>query len=231
MNRLFASALLLGLIAAPYEARANCDSSIITAIDVSGSIDAQETALQIDGVAEAISSESVIAAIQSGEHGCINFLVFLWADGEYPAIVDWTVIASREDAEAVAAKIMAALQGITEGMADNNKRNWGTLTNLSGAINHATEALNGAPPAERIVLNVIGNGEDNVGEDPLRARTAFIALGATINGVVVGGDPAVLNYYRNQVIGGKFARVWVAATAADVAYTFTLKFSAEIAQR
>lgn len=229
MTRLFACLLLsaLGLTA---QAHADCDSSIITALDVSSSINAQETGLQIDGVAEAIISPTVIAAIQAGEHGCINFQVFLWADGEYPALVDWTVISSEADAQAVAAQIKAALDGIIKGMTDNTKRNWGTLTNLSGALDHAAEVLSAAPPAERLLVNVIGNGEDNVGEDPARARAALIARGVTINGVVVGGDQAVVAYYRTQVVGGKSARTWVANTAADVAGTFALKFVAEIAQ-
>jgi hypothetical protein len=228
MKLLAAAVSALALMAAP--AYADCDANIITGLDVSSSIDAQETMLQIEGVADAINSPSVVSAIQNGKLGCINFMVFLWADGEYPSLVDWTVIASQEDADAVNATIKAALQDIVVGMGNASKRNWGTLTNLSGAIDHTIEALNTAPTASRVLLNIVGNGEDNVGEDPARARAAFLSLGGTINGVVVGGDPAVVAYYRAQVIGGEFARVWVANSAADVAYTYSLKFINEIAQ-
>lgn len=226
--KLAASALLLTLSVS--SAHADCDASIMTGLDVSSSIDAQETMLQIEGVAEAISSPAVVAAIMHGNRGCINFMVYLWADGEYPALVDWTVISSQAQADAVSAQIKAALDGIIKGMVNSSARNWGTLTNLSGAIEHASQAMHNAPPAGRVVLNIIGNGEDNVGEDPSRARAAFLAEGGSINGVVVGGDPAVVSYYRQEVVGGDLPRVWIANSAADVAYTYSLKFVNEIAQ-
>jgi hypothetical protein len=230
MKRLLLPALFTTFLSVNTQAHADCDATIITALDVSSSINAQETVLQIDGVAEAITSPAVVGAIVNGKHGCINFQVFLWADGEYPALVDWTVISSQEDAEAVAGTIRAALDGIAKGMKDASKRNWGTLTNLSGAIDHANELLDTAPPAERILVNIAGNGEDNVGEDPTRARAALIARGVTINGVVIGGDKEVLAYYRTQVVGGEYARTWAANSTAEVAGTFALKFMAEIAQ-
>src|SRR6185369_5237273 len=67
----------------------NTDANIITGLDVSSSIDAQDTMLQIDGMAEAIRSPAILAAIQHGQHGRIGFAVFIWADGEYPELVSW----------------------------------------------------------------------------------------------------------------------------------------------
>jgi hypothetical protein len=81
----------------------------------------------------------------------------------------------------------------------------------------------------RAIVNIVGNGEDNVGEDPQRARADLLAQGATINGIVVGGDPAVLNYYRNQVIGGRTAFVLPADKAETIVQVFAMKFVSEIA--
>jgi len=78
-------------------------------------------------------------------------------------------------------------------------------------------------------VNIIGNGADNVGEDPLRARDGLVARGVTINGVVVGGDPKVISYYRSQVIGGRTAFVLSADKAETIAQVFALKFLSEIA--
>ena len=83
--------------------------------------------------------------------------------------------------------------------------------------------------SNRAVVNIIGNGEDNVGEDPQRARADLLARGATINGVVVGGDQAVMNYYRQQVIGGRAAFVLPADKAETLVQVFALKFVSEIA--
>jgi hypothetical protein len=203
------------------------DANIITGLDVSSSINAQETMLQIEGMAQAIRSPAIVAAIQHGQHGRIGFAVFVWADGDYPELVSWRTISSAEDAEATSQEITSRLQSLI----DASSRSVGTLTNLSGAIEHATEMLQEAPfSTKRAVVNIIGNGEDNVGEDPTRARAELLARGATINGVVVGGDPAVLNYYRNQVIGGRTAFVLPADSAETLVQVFAMKFVSEIAQ-
>jgi Ca-activated chloride channel homolog len=202
------------------------DANIITGLDVSSSINAQETKIQIDGMAQAIRSPAIISAIQHGRHGRIGFSVFVWADGEYPELVSWRMISSPEDAEATSQEIASRLQTILE----SASRSVGTLTNLSGAIDHASQMLQQAPFAtNRAIVNIIGNGEDNVGEDPQRARAELIARGVTINGVVVGGDPVVLNYYRHQVIGGRTAFVLSADKAETLVQVFALKFVSEIA--
>jgi hypothetical protein len=202
------------------------DANIITGLDVSSSINAQETMLQIDGMAQAIRSPAIMAAIQHGRLGRIGFAIFVWADGEYPELVSWRMISTPEDAEATSQEITTRLQALLE----TSSRSVGTLTNLSGAIDHASQMLQQAPYASnRAIVNIIGNGEDNVGEDPQRARANLLAQGATINGVVVGGDPAVLNYYRQQVIGGRTAFVLPADKAENLVQVFALKFVSEIA--
>lgn len=202
------------------------DANIITGLDVSSSINAQETQLQIDGMAQAIRSPEILAAIQHGRYGRIGFAVFVWADGDYPELVSWRMISSPEDAEAASQEISSRLKAILNTAAQSV----GTLTNLSGAIDHASEMLQSAPyTTNRAIVNIIGNGEDNVGEDPQRARAALLARGATINGVVVGGDPAVVNYYRNQVIGGRTAFVLSADKAETIVQVFAMKFVSEIA--
>lgn len=202
------------------------DANIITGLDVSSSINAQETMLQVDGMAQAIRAPEILAAIQHGRYGRIGFAVFIWADGDYPELVSWRTISSPEDAEAASQEITSRLKSIL----DTEAQAVGTLTNLSGAIDHASEMLQKAPYAtNRAIVNIIGNGEDNVGEDPQRARAALLARGATINGVVVGGDPAVVNYYRSQVIGGRTAFVLSADKAETIVQVFAMKFVSEIA--
>lgn len=202
------------------------DANIITALDVSSSINAQETILQIAGMAQAIRAPQVLSAIQHGRHGRIGFQVFVWADGEYPELVSWRVIGSEEDAAAASAEIMTRLEQILANAAGTV----GNLTNLSGAMEHAAELLSTAPfNSKRAIVNIIGNGADNVGEDPLRTRDALVASGVTINGVVVGGDPKVVSYYRDQVIGGRTAFVLSADKEETIVQVFALKFLSEIA--
>lgn len=202
------------------------DANIITALDVSSSINAEETILQIAGMAQAIRAPEVLAAIQHGRHGRIGFQVFVWADGEFPELVSWRVIGSEADAAAASDEIMSSLETILK----NAAASVGNLTNLSGAMEHAAELLNTAPfDSRRAIVNIIGNGADNVGEDPLRTRDALVARGVTINGVVVGGDPKVVSYYRSQVIGGRTAFVLSADKEETIVQVFALKFLSEIA--
>jgi hypothetical protein len=207
-------------------AQEQVDALVITALDVSSSINAQETMLQVEGMAQALRSPAFVQAATHGQHGRIAVLVFVWADGDHPELAGWRIIAGQADADGAAAELTAKLQALI----DSSSRSVGTLTNLSGALDHARSLLQAAPfRATRRVVNIVGNGEDNVSEDPQRARAALLALGATINGVVLGGDPAVLAYYRNQVIGGRGAFCMTAARAEDLTTVLVSKFVADLA--
>lgn len=201
------------------------DTNIITGLDVSSSINAQETQLQIEGMAQAIRSPSILAAIGHGKHSRIGFAVFVWADGDCVELIPWRVISSTQDAEAAAAEITAQLDGVLS----NSTKFVGSLTNLSGAMEYAEARLQAAPfNAERTVLNVVGNGQDNVGENTERARAALVSHGTTINGIVIGGDKQIVDYYREEVIGGPTAFVLPANDPETMAQIFAMKFTTEI---
>jgi hypothetical protein len=51
------------------------------------------------------------------------------------------------------------------------------------------------------VLNILGDGVDNISEEPNTVRDREVATGITVNGVVVNGSPEVAGYYRNHIIG------------------------------
>src|SRR5262249_39123462 len=152
-------------------------------LDVSDSISAVETQLQVEGMARAIRDPDILAAIQRGRHGRVGFAVFAWADGNCPVLVSWRSIGSAEEAQAAADEMIASLK-VLRGASPPLV---GSLTDVSAAIDYASAMLREAPyPADRRILNIIGNGEDNVGEDPTRARDGLVAQGTTINGVVLG---------------------------------------------
>jgi Protein of unknown function (DUF1194) len=202
------------------------DANVITALDVSTSINAVETILQVEGMADAVRSPAFVAAASQGRHGRIGFLVFVWADGNYPELVSWRVVGTQAEANAVSVEIQSKLQSLIQAA----PRGVGTLTNISGALEHANQLVQEAPfRAERDVVNIIGNGEDNVGEDPQRARAALLAMGVTVNGVVVGGDPEVLRYFRTFVVGGKGAFTLTIGRAEDLTTMMVSKFVADLA--
>jgi hypothetical protein len=83
-------------------------------------------------------------------------------------------------------------------------------------------------PARRSIVNIIGNGEDNVGEDADIARDRIVRTGAVVNGVVLGGDPSVLDYYRRRVIGGPGAFVMSTNDLTTMVEVMTRKFLYDI---
>ena len=174
------------------------DANIVTGLDISDSIAPADLRLEILGMARAIRAPDVLAAVRGGRHGQIGFAVFAWHHGEFPVVVPWTLIASAADAHAVARAIEARLLVDVDTEARANEKFYaGRLTNLSRAIDHAAAMLLAAPyAADRAIVNIIGNGTDNVGEAPAGARERLVAAGGTVNGVVLGDDPLMLDYYR-----------------------------------
>ena len=219
-------ALAFSHIAAAEDDESLTDANIITGLDASSSMDAQETMVQVNGMAQAIRAPEIIAAIKNGRHGRIGFAVFLWADGNFPEVVSWRVIGSPQDAEAASNEILSRVRSILGDPAQSV----GSMTDLSSALEHAAEMLQRSPYAsKRAVVNIVGDGEDNVGEDPKRIRDALVGRGVVITGVVVGGNPAVMAYYRNAVIGGPTGFVLAADKPETLVQVFAFKFMSEIA--
>ncbi len=201
------------------------DANIITGLDISDSISTVETQLQVDGMARAIRDPQILAAIHRGQHQRIGFAVFAWADGDYPVLVSWRSIESEADARAASEEMVARLKTLTE----SSTTLVGSLTDVSAAMDYGFAMLGEAPfMTDRQVLNIIGNGEDNVGEDPRRARDGLVAKGVTINGVVLGNNPALVEYYRQQIIGGPAAFVMPVNNADSMTEVFARKFVSEI---
>jgi Protein of unknown function (DUF1194) len=219
-------ALAFSHIAAAEDDESLTDANIVTGLDASSSMDAQETMVQVDGMAQAIRAPEIIAAIKNGRHGRIGFAVFLWANGDFPELVSWRVIGSPQDAAAASNEISSRVRSILDGRAQSV----GGMTDLSSALEHAAEMLQRSPYAsKRAIVNIVGDGEDNVGEDSSRIRDALVARGVVINGVVVGGDPAVMAYYRSAVVGGPTAFLLAADKPETLVHAFAFKFMSEIA--
>ena len=181
------------------------DANIVTGLDISESVGRATMRLELEGIAAAIRSPEVLAAIRRGRAGRIGFAVFAWHHGQVE-VVPWTLISDARDAERVAAALEARL-AVDADLEARRTSVWyiGRLTDLSRAIDHAARLFEGAPATERRVVNIIGNGPDNMGEEAAGARDRLIAAGATLNGVVIGHDPGTLAYFRDQVVGGSGA--------------------------
>ena len=214
------------------------DANIVTGLDISDSITLDDLHLEIMGMAEAIRSPQILEAIRSGPHGRIGFAVFAWHYNQFPVAVSWTLIASADDADAVSRAIEARLKIDVEAEARKAEEfrvgrlstYIGRLTDLSQAIDHAGAMLAAAPYAtDRAVINIVGDGEDNVGEDAELARDRVVKTGAIVNGVVIGNDLGMVDYYRNHAIGGRGAFVMSVNRSQSMIEAMQRKFMYDIA--
>jgi Ca-activated chloride channel homolog len=229
VRRLIALSLLTWALLADRSASADSiwtDANIVTGLDFSGSIEPRDAHVQIDGMAMAIRSPQIIAAIKNGNHGRIGFAVFVWADGNYPILLTWRLIGSQADALAVAQEVSDQLNAL---LGSDTLVRLGALTDLSGALDYGSGMLDAAPFAtNHRIVNIIGNGLDNVGEGARPARDRVVAQGITINAVALGQDRTIFNYFKRDVIGGPESFALMADDPEMLVEVLARKFVTEI---
>jgi len=189
------------------------DLRLVLAADVSRSINDPEFTLQRKGYAAAITDHRVMEAIHAGRRGAILVAFIEWAGAEEQrTVVDWTRIASDEDARAFADHLGDA------------PRSFVGRTAIGSAIDYSFRKFTASgAEANRNVIDVSGDGVNNQGISVEGARDAAVEAGATINGLAIfnknaaaeGGYLAahtnppggIDGYYRDNVIGGEGAFV------------------------
>lgn len=199
---------------------ARADVALVLAIDVSGSVNDNRFKLQREGIAAALESEEVAAAVSGGVNQTVEIAIVEWAE-EQRILVPWTVLHGRDDLEALAARLRSA------------SRSWvHTLTDPGGGI-AAAEHLFAEQPlvGRRQVIDVSGDGRQNTGEVPtVDARDAAVSHGLTVNGLPItsGEEPGIEDWYRANVVGGQGAFLVVADSYDAFAAAFRQKLTLEI---
>ncbi|MEM1377730.1 MAG: DUF1194 domain-containing protein [Pseudomonadota bacterium] len=197
-----AVALSGALAGSPAQATEQVDVELVLAVDVSGSMSAQELQIQREGYVEAFRSRDVIDAVEAGLIGSIAVTYVEWArDDLQRNVVPWMKIENADDAYEFAARLEAAPRG--------NMR----YTSISGAIKTGMHMMdtNGFD-GMRQVIDVSGDGPNNQGGLAPDARDEALARGIVINGLPLMTDPwnfryrgsevALDAYYESCVIGG-----------------------------
>ena len=197
----FASAIF----AAPPARTEPVDLLLVLAADVSRSVDSQKFQLQREGYAAALSDPRVIDAIQSGRRGRIGVLFLEWSGfGNQKVVIDWTVVDGAKAAQAFGDRLL------------ESPRSFADRTSISGGIDAAVAQLARAPfEAQRRTIDISGDGTNNAGRDVGQARDEAVALGISINGLVILSETplpwnpehtnppgGLTKYYRDNVIGG-----------------------------
>lgn len=202
------------------------DLELILAVDVSRSMDFDEMQLQRDGYVAAIRHPEVIAAIGQGLHGKVALTYVEWAGiDQQHTTVDWRIIDSAASANAFADELAAAPIQRYRG------------TSIGSGLAYAAPRFEGnGYQGLRRVIDVSGDGPNNMGIPVEVAREPVIRSGVTINGLPImikapGGFASIPNldvYYEDCVIGGPGAFLIVVRSAAEFAIAIRRKLVLEI---
>ena len=206
------------------------DLELVLAVDVSGSMDAQERLLQRDGYVQAFLHPDVIAAVTSGYSGRIAVSYVEWAGPSSQTLVmPWRLIDGKKTAETVSAELARAESPRIRG------------TSISGALAFSGSLFDdNGYTGGRQVIDISGDGPNNMGLPVVPVRDAVLARGITINGLPVTlrpsgswGLPADLLdlYYEDCVIGGPGAFFVSVQAPEQLADAIRRKLVLEIAGR
>lgn len=218
---------ILGLLAggeaaAQADAGAEVDAEIVLAVDVSRSMDLNEIAVQRDGYTAALRHPDLIRAVTAGRLGRVAIAYFEWSgQAQDGALIPWRIIDTPEAAAAMADEIEAPPIQRSRG------------TSIARALLFATVLIeDGAVQGARRIIDVSGDGANNVGPPVTGARDETLARGITINGLPIMASPGTMPdldlYYQDCVIGGEGAFVMVARSGEELAATIRRKLILEI---
>jgi len=212
------------------------DVALVLADDVSGSMTDGERQLQRDGFAAAFRNPALLWAIDAGTFRRIAVEYVEWAGpGEDWTVVPWTVISDRQSAETFADRLSAA--SIARGH----------LTSMSdGLLFAAGQFAKMDVDAERMTIDISGDGPNNAGPSISTVRDLVVARGITINGLPLDGGERALQqssyglmynltmldldaYFADCVIGGPDAFIMPVASRSQLFAAIQRKVILEIA--
>ncbi len=215
---LAAAAVLSLWFTVPTRAAEPVDLALVLAVDSSSSVDYYEFKLQMDGLADAFRDGAVLNAIKAAAPNGIAVTLVQWSSSDRQALAfGWTEVRDAASAEAIARMIDLTPRLVGFG---------GTA--ISDAINFSIRLLDGVAAARR-VIDISGDGHDNLRGYSITATRRAVAAGITVNGLpILNEDPRLDRYYLVHVIGGADAFVLVADDYEDFGRAIRLKLITEI---
>ncbi|MDJ0631224.1 MAG: DUF1194 domain-containing protein [Rhodobacter sp.] len=226
-----AALLVLALAASfPALAGAACRQALAIGLDVSGSVDAREYRLQLDGLAGALLVPEVQAAFLALPGSPVRIYVYEWAGlGSQRELVPWTDVTGA----GVLSAIAAALAGTARVKAE-------PPTAIGQAMLAGARRLAEQPLCWKRTLDLSGDGKSNTGPRPRDLDGDPRLDGITVNALVIGADPTshgderqvaipeLWAYYKSEVIRGPDAFVETALGFEDFQAAMARKLLREL---
>jgi hypothetical protein len=212
----------------PADDHPEVDLELILAVDASPSISRTEQKVQRDGYVSAFRRADLASAIESGETGRIAVLYLEWAGpSQQTVVIPWTILDTLKDAQALADELAErslsadelAEQSLSADKLAERSLTGGPSTSISGALWAAKDLFaESGIHSPRRVIDVSGDGPNNVGPPLDPVRDSLFAQGVTINGLPITlpsdgtvdrslmyAGPNLQAYFEHCVIGGQDA--------------------------
>lgn len=211
---------LLALIASPAHA-STCTLALVLAADTSSSIDADEYAAQMEGLAGAFRTNVLREALLGTEGIHVEATVVHWSGYKHQEqVVPWTALTGRAVIDGFADRIEAVPRAVDD-----------QATSLGKGLEFSARLLRGRACGRRLI-DLTGDGVNNwrVGPDYFAERGVFD--GITINGLVIrGATPDPEPYFREEVARGPGSFVMAVDGYEEYAEAILEKLLREISVR
>lgn len=168
------------------------DVCLILLLDSSSAVTAGEWQLQSAATAAALRHPDVVGRLTAGPNGRAAVVAAEWSNA-IAVMSHWTVIAGTADAHRAAGAI------------DQHFRYGHGTADLKHALKSAKDMMLAAKTlgieCASTVVDVSGGGDSAVSGDAYEEIAALVHEGAQVNAIVVGGEVAVRDFYRDTVPG------------------------------
>ncbi len=197
-----------------------CSVALVLAMDVSGSVNREEYALQMNGLADALGDPLVSEALVNAQ--ALVTLIQWSGYSRQEVSIPWRSIRTPEDVTALRAEVEEMPRAF---------RNYATA--IGEVLDVAADLLLDAPQdCTRKVIDVSGDGATNEGKQPAHVRARLDMMEITVNGLAIrGSEPGIVAHFRERVIHGPGAFVEIADGYEDYPRAIRRKLIAELAQK
>ena len=167
-----------------------CEVALLLSIDISGSIDAGEYAIQTQGLALALQDAGIVDTLVAGE---MALAVVHWSGvGRQALVLPWARMVTAADVARFALTIAAQPRAFSA-----------SDTAVGEAIDFSATQFAAVGDCARKVIDISGDGPENSGFTDAAARARTHDLGIEINAIAIedaGQTDPVTRYYQKWVI-------------------------------
>lgn len=165
-----------------------CEAALVLAMDVSGSVDRGEYLLQVEGLAAALADPALREVMVQDQ---VALAVVQWSSlGQQALVLPWQRMLSARAIDDFAARVLAMPRAFP-----------GSDTAVGQALEFSLYQFAAVPDCRRRIVDMSGDGDENVGYTTPRARARAIAEGVEVNALAIEAmGLSISNFYRRWVI-------------------------------